>query len=234
MQPVARRSLRPDRWTFFVLGSLMLLIVGIGYGPHIFVAGVTRPEMHSAIIRIHVVFVSLWLCTFATQVLFAILGKLSWHRRFGSWAFLIASIWVITALLALAVLLHQDPNAGPESFILLTRIGIFAGFLAMAWVKRRQPAAHKRWMVLAMSQAIIGGIRQLPIAWLQGSQVHSTEAALLFPLALIVYDLAKTKRIHPATIYGSAIIFAVQLVRFPISTTQAWLVFAHWIGSLGL
>ena len=76
-------AVKPDRWAFFALGLLILLIVGVGYGPQIFVAGLTRPDMHSALIRIHVVFVSLWLCAFAAQVLFAIIGRFSWHRRFG-------------------------------------------------------------------------------------------------------------------------------------------------------
>ncbi len=225
--------LKPDRWTFIALGSLILLIVDVGYGPRIFVAGLTRPEMHSTLIRIHVVFVSLWLCAFAAQVLFAILGRFLWHRRFGNWAFLIAEIWVVTALLALAVMLHQDPTTDAESFILLTRILIFAGFAGMAWIRRRKPADHKRWMILAMSQAIIGGIYKLPIVWLH-DELHSTQAALVFPLALVVYDLLKRRNLNPATLWGCAIILVVQFTRFPLSTTHSWLAAALWIGSLGL
>jgi hypothetical protein len=233
-QPKARRTGHTDRWLFFALGALILAIVGIGYGPAIFVAGLVRPEVQSVIIRIHVVLVSLWLCSFAAQVLFAIAGKLVWHRRFGTWAFAVAAVWAFSALAALAVDLHLEPQYDAEGFILVTRITIFAGFLAMAWIQRTRPPAHKRWMVLAMSQAIIGGIRSLPIPWLHENTLHATETALAFPLALIVYDFVKNRRLEPATLWGSAIIFAVQLIRFPVANSHAWLAMARWVGSLNL
>ena len=216
------------------LALLILAIVGVGYGPRIFVAGLYHPEMQHWIIRIHVMLVSLWLCTFALQAGLAATGRLDWHRRIGLWGFRIGAVWIVSALLALAVLLHLDPTTGAESFILLTRIGLFAVCLGMAYRRRATPAEHKRWMILGMSQAIIGGIMRLPVPGLRENFAHSAIVALLIPAAFALYDWFTLKRLTQATLWGGCTILVVHLVRTPISETAAWLALAHWIGSLGI
>lgn len=223
-----------DRWLFIAMAVLMLVIVGVGYGPRVFLAGLYQPVMHSVIVRLHLVFVSLWLCAFAAQTLFAMLGKIGWHRRFGLWAFRIGAVWVVTALLALAALLHEDETAGVSGLVLLTRIGIFAVFLWMAYRTRNHPAAHKRWLLLGMSQAVIGGIRALPIAVVHDTPGAAASIALLFPLAMVFYDAWKLKRIEWATLWGGTAVICVHLIRIPLSQTRVWLEIAHWVGTWGL
>ncbi len=221
---------------FPALVLLILAVVGVGYGPRIFVVGLYHPEMDYWIIRIHVMLVSLWLCTFAVQATLAATGRLAWHRRVGPWAFRIGAIWIVSALLALAVLLHVDTTAatGAESFILLTRIGLFAFCLAMAYRARTTPAEHKRWIILGMSQAIIGGIMRLPVPAISQNFTRSALLALLIPASLVIYDWVTLKRLTRATLLGGLAILFVHLVRTPISETPAWLAVAHWIGALGI
>lgn len=219
------------QWPLPALALVMLLIVAVGYTLRIFIPGLYRPSIGSWIIRVHVIFVSLWLLTFATQVILAATGRLDLHRRIGPWAFRLGAVWVVTALAALAVLLHVEPGSEAESLILLSRIGLFALFLFLAWLQRHQPEEHKRWMILGMSQAIIGGIMRLPIPALQHQFPASALVALLFPLALILWDLSTTRRLYRATLIGSVIILIVHLTRVPLSQTAPWLAFAHWVGS---
>ncbi|HEX4284474.1 MAG TPA: hypothetical protein VHZ28_05240 [Terracidiphilus sp.] len=225
---------RRPRLMFPALALLILGIVGVGYGPRIFVVGLYHPEMQHWIIRIHVMLVSLWLCTFAVQTGLAAMGRLDWHRRIGPWGFGVGAVWVVSALLALAVLLHLDPTTGAESFILVTRIGVFAICLAMAYPMRRTPAEHKRWMILGMSQAIIGGIMRLPVQGLANNFPNSALVALLIPLSLAAYDWITLKRLTGATLWGGTLILIVHLIRTPISETSGWLAVAHWIGALNI
>jgi hypothetical protein len=44
----------------------------------------------------------------------------------------------------------------------------------------------------------------------------------------------KNRRLERATLWGSDIIFAVQLIRFPVANSHAWLAMARWAGSLNL
>jgi hypothetical protein len=205
---------RRPRLMFPALALLILGIVGVGYGPRIFVVGLYHPEMQHWIIRIHVMLVSLWLCTFAVQTGLAAMGRLDWHRRIGPWGFGVGAVWVVSAL--------------------LTRIGVFAICLAMAYPMRRTPAEHKRWMILGMSQAIIGGIMRLPVQGLANNFPNSALVALLIPLSLAAYDWITLKRLTGATLWGGTLILIVHLIRTPISETSGWLAVAHWIGALNI
>jgi FtsH-binding integral membrane protein len=148
------------------------------------------------------------------------------------WAFRIAAVWVITALVALWVLLRQVPQATPVAFLLLTQITLFLLCMALAFQERQNPSEHMRWVILAMSQAIIGGIERLPIAATQNSYDRSALVALLFPLALFLYDAAIARHIYRASLVGGITILAVHLVRVPISQSAAWLAIAHRLASV--
>jgi hypothetical protein len=54
----------------------------------------------------------------------------------------------------------------------------------------------------------------------------------VFLLPLFVWDLFTLKRIHPATLWGSAFIAAVMFTVPLIWTTPAWLAFAGWAHGL--
>jgi len=53
----------------------------------------------------------------------------------------------------------------------------------------------------------------------------------LFIVAMLVYDLATRRKVHPATIWGGLVIVASQPLRLMISGTPAWLAFAGWLTS---
>jgi hypothetical protein len=53
----------------------------------------------------------------------------------------------------------------------------------------------------------------------------------LFLLALIIYDLATLKRVHPATLWGGLFLVAWQPLRFMIGASESWHVFASWLTS---
>jgi hypothetical protein len=53
----------------------------------------------------------------------------------------------------------------------------------------------------------------------------------LFIVAMLIYDLATRRKVHPATIWGGLVIVASQPLRLMISGTTAWLAFAGWLTS---
>ena len=231
-KPLSKRNY--ERWIFIGLGLVILTIVGVGYGPKIFLLGSYPFPWYSIIVRVHVVLVNLWLLTLAAQVGFAIFKRIDLHRAFGVWGFRIAAVWALSAVLAWADMLRREADTYEISFILLTRIGLFSIFMIFAYRERRNPTAHKRLIILAMSQAIIGGIFQLPIPFVQGIHPHAYLAALIFPAALISYDLISARKIDPVTLWGSILILIVHFARVPISQSASWLGIAHWIGTLGI
>jgi hypothetical protein len=107
---------------------------------------------------------------------------------------------------------------------------LFAGAIAL----RRHPDAHKRLMLLAclalMLAAVAGALDDIgwpirlgpfgfeapngPYRWLSTPFVsaHGLNNLMLLPFfaALVWYDLATLRRVHPATIVGGLVVFLLR------------------------
>ena len=207
----------------------MVSVVGIGYKPVIFVPLMKPTQLHHPMITLHLFFVSLWLLAFSLQIVFAASGRIKLHMRFGNWAFLIAAIWACTSFAVLPVMLRLDPTSYVDLFSLLGRMGLFSWLMFRAWRERRNLPAHARYVLLAMSQAFFSGFDLLPIPGLQGNYELAHWLSLSVPAAIVLYDLKVFRRVLPATLQGTALILAVQMLRVLIGHAAWWLSFAHFI-----
>jgi hypothetical protein len=111
---------------------------------------------------------------------------------------------------------RYDPNK--FGFIvkpLLIQLGsltVFPVFVTLAVLARRQAGWHKRLMTLATFVLIQAALDRmhwlpnegLPMFWHAGLRLY-----VLFLLPLFVFDMVTLRRIHPATLIGSAVIVAM-------------------------
>ena len=70
-----------------------------------------------------------------------------------------------------------------------------------------------------------------------GREIHmSIQTAECFSyvlmLLLVAYDFWATRRIHRATMWGSAFLVAIQQLALPFGKTTLWHSFAGWVQSL--
>jgi hypothetical protein len=49
---------------------------------------------------------------------------------------------------------------------------------------------------------------------------------------LVAYDLWSTRKVHRATLWGSALMVFVYQIRLPIGRTEAWHAFAGWVQAM--
>jgi hypothetical protein len=84
-------------------------------------------------------------------------------------------------------------------------------------------------MTLATISLMSAPIARLPFALLKAGPPAFFGLTDLFIVAILVYDLATRRRVHPATIWGGLLIMASQPLRLMISGTPAWMAFARWI-----
>ena len=93
---------------------------------------------------------------------------------------------------------------------------VFAAFVSLALLFRHRGEVHRRLMFLA-STSIIGPALGRIALWPAFKEIHNLSfivsvAPLVFFLgALVIYDLVRTKRIHPATLTGGAVRILVWL-----------------------
>ena len=117
-----------------------------------------------------------------------------------------------------------------QQFVLITLVAIasFAGLVTAAVALRKRADLHKRLMTLGTIALTSAPIARLPFVRPVGPPAFFGLTDL-FIVAMLVYDLATRRKVHPATIWGGLVIVASQPLRLMISGTPAWLAFAGWL-----
>lgn len=198
------------------------------------------------LLHLHAALFSSWTLLLLSQTWLAANGRLDHHRAWGMAGISLATamllVGVATAVVNMTERLPRDGDSARAFLIVpLTAIGGFAVFFAAAVANLRRPEWHKRLMLLAtfsVLQAAVArffflaktgggpGLRPglLPppppmVAVMGGLTVD------LLIVAGMVYDWRTRGRPHPAYLIGGAALLASQLLRTPISRTQAWYAF---------
>jgi len=118
-----------------------------------------------------------------------------------------------------------------EGFLLLniSAIFVFATLVGAGWWFRRNTQAHKRLMLMATVDGLVGpGVSRLPFA--SGRPPVIGVLALAFLLAGPVYDFVTRRRVHPAYLWGGLLaLAAIPPVAAQLSATAAWQSVASWL-----
>lgn len=236
MEMTATPSLRleRERLFFLALAGSMLAAVLIGFARSYYLRGLTPaaalPHAMTPLVHLHGAVFSGWILLFMVQVGLIASGRGDLHRKAGVVGFglvlAMIPLGVVTSL-AQAVRRSGPPMLDPHSWLAMPLASVFGfGLLfLLAFKLRTRPAAHKRLMVLgmaAMISAAFGRITAIPP--FLGLLVLPN----LYAVALAAWDVARTRRVHPATLWGGLFVLTVTVGPIFIWRTPAWLAFAHW------
>jgi hypothetical protein len=106
----------------------------------------------------------------------------------------------------------------------------FGAFVGLGVARRHEVQQHKRLMLLATVNLLEAAIIRIPIAIIPAyAPLTSFGPALLFIVALGVYDRRSMGRIHPVTLWGGLAIALSVPVALLLSGTSAWLATANWL-----
>jgi hypothetical protein len=133
---------------------LAILWIGMIAGFGVDISGFRQaPYATSHVIWVHAFVFAMWMVLLTAQVLLVLRNRVASHRRFGwvlaGWACLMAVLGPWAAIVAQVVSVHTQFFDPP--FLSVNFVDI-AGFLALlAWgiSLRKNPAAHRRMMILA-------------------------------------------------------------------------------------
>jgi hypothetical protein len=98
---------------------------------------------------------------------------------------------------------------------------VFPIFVAAALWWRRDKEMHKRLMMLAYISIIVAAVARLP-GVLPLGPLGFFGLAFVFLLVAILYDLLSRRRVHPAYLWGGALLVASVPARLIVSGTAAW------------
>ncbi len=207
-----------------------LLAVVVGFAPTYFVRSSTLPPL-SAFYQLHgLVFMS-WILLFITQTALVAAHRTKIYRRLGfAGAVLALGVFIVGVTVSIETLRRGGGTqfGEPREFlsIPLGDMIAFAVLVAAAVALRRRPDAHKRLMLLATISILTAAVAR----FLAQINVSGTAAMFLgtdlFVLALILYDFASRGHVHPASLWGGAMVVVFKPLLFAVSGTSAWLAFA--------
>jgi hypothetical protein len=235
----ARSGLNNERLFFGGMGVLILLLVFAGFAPTYYLRGAIelgRPLTPlTPLILLHGAAFTAWVVLFIVQTTLISARQHGLHRRLGGVMIALAAVMVTLGVMVAVGQVGRGtapPGLPPLVWLAVPLIDmpVFAGLVAAGYLNRRDPQAHKRYMLLAtllMLQPAIGRMPMLletPI----GPELNAL-AAWACSFALVAWDLASRGRVHRVSAIGIAVLAAEQLVRLAIWRTQWWLDFAAWV-----
>ena len=237
-----RTNHRTERMFFSGLAIALAAFVLLGFGQTYFLRPLFRPTALTPLVHIHGLVFTLWLVLLTVQTRLVAAGRTDIHRRLGMSAFGLAILMEIFGVLVpIAAANEGDHLKGMTSqgtmAIQLTNMVTFPALIGAALYLRRQPAAHKRLMMLAtmaiMAPAFVRIIRQcctfIPISFVMAGYLLVDALVLV----MVLYDWRTQRHIHRATLWGGLLLLAAHPFRFWLATTPGWEQFATWLMQVG-
>jgi hypothetical protein len=175
----------------------------------------------------------LWLAYYVLQVWLAASGRIALHKRIGLYGFGLAGVLALSGSM-LAVESARAVDGGTATLealaIPLGDTAVFSALTLAGFVLREEGGYHKRYMQLAMLGILPSALGQLPLPWgLAQSPYGIFGVADLFILAFVLTDVFRKRRLHPAFVWGFALILLSEPGRCLLARTQHWHRLAAWL-----
>jgi hypothetical protein len=235
--------------TFYVaMAALFVVIAFTAFIATYWAKVATGTFTGAPILHIHGALFFTWTLFFLMQTVLVASGRTPDHRAWGMAGISLATAMAITIVLAainsirVAAAIGMADEARRFSYVSLTGLVLFAGFMAAAIASVRRPELHKRLMILAMVPLMHASVARFFLLLFAPADAKGPPpvfvsvppglAVDLILVAAMVYDWRTRGRPHPVYLIGGALLVADQVLAVPISATPAWMAIATWVQSL--
>ena len=220
------------RGHFFVVMAVVLLIIGFaGFGRTFFLKSFFEAPELPWYLLLHGAVLTVWFGLLLVQSLLIAGGRTATHRRLGRVA---VATGVFAILMTFFLILGADVSreargvtAGVPIVMLvlgdLAQLAAFSILMIFGIACRRRPALHKRAMLLASIALMTPGVARLPRipALTEAGSVLVPAVIISLLLANWVHDLVNDRRIHAATLCGTALILGGFLAASTFANTES-------------
>ena len=195
---------------------------------------------------VHGVCFTAWIILLVVQPVLVANRRVDLHRRVGWFGAVLAAVVVVVGAIGALLAAHRPGGfigvpVPPEQFLLtpVTDLALFAVFVVLAIVSRRDTQSHKRFMLLATIGLLDAAVIRWPLgdmtAGIGASPWTRTDICVdLFLVPMIIWDILSRGRVHRVTLIGGLAVIASQSLRVLLSETSIWMNVAGWaIGLVG-
>jgi uncharacterized membrane protein YozB (DUF420 family) len=209
MQQIAASTATADRVFFTGMGLAMLTTVVAGFAPTYYLRGADAPAL-TPLLQAHGLAATSWMLLFIAQTGLIAAHRTDLHRKLGAFGVAIALGLFTTGWMISVVTRGWSERLVFAAGALL----MFAGYLVAALLKRRNPAAHKRLMLLATISVLAPAVSRMRLPFVPHNSFGPNFAVLAFLVPMVGYDLwSQRGRIHPALAWGGLVFILMLPVR---------------------
>lgn len=223
---------------FWGMSVLLALVVFIGFARTYFLASFFHAKpLPAPIVHIHGAVFTGWIMLLVIQASLAASGRPDIHRRLG-----IAGLALAPCVIVLGVLVAHEMlrrmwaipgfDAGAIYAVALSQILGFTVPVAFAFRLYRNPALHKRLILIGTIAMMTAGFGRWPVQFLLHKPFPAMMATFSLLLLLALYDMLSTRRIHPATALAGGWVVFIESTAIAIGHTAAWQGFAAHMHSV--
>jgi hypothetical protein len=191
-----------------------------------------NPPLPNLLVHLHGLVMSSWVVLFIAQVSLVATGRTRTHQLLGVLGAFLAGLIVVVGVMTGIDAAARGSSPGPPALrflvIPLGDILVFAVLVGLALYWRRgRLDIHKRLMLLAAVNLLAPAIARIPIGFIaNGGALAFFGLTDLCILACVAFDTIKHRRLHPAFLWGTVFIIALQPLRLMLAGTDLWLRFA--------
>lgn len=233
----AARPVRSDSIFFPLMAVAMALTVFAGFSRSFYLKSVFHaPPVLSTLMIVHGLVFTSWIALLITQTGLVAVNRRDLHRTLGAAGIAIAAAMVVLGTwLAIDALRRGEAPHGAPSAVIFFAIPVFSivafAILAGAGIANRtRPAWHKRFMILGTGAMLSAAVARLPLGFIENNGPPVFFAVSdVFIMFMALYDAATLKRVHPATLWGAAVVIGSQVVSLALGGTSAWAALAVWL-----
>lgn len=226
---------------FSAMAIFIVVAIIIGFARTYFLRPLFLPAPLTPLVHFHGLVFTLWVILLVAQTRLVAAGRTNIHLRLGMVGIIIALLMEVFGILVpLAAAKDGDHLKGmtvaATMAIQLMNTVTFPLLFGAAIYFRRQPATHKRLILLAslaiMAPAYVRILRQCCTVIPVRPVFIAYLLVDLTVLTLFVYDWRTQGRVHRATLWGGFLVLAAHPLRFWLGTTSGWERIAAWLVTL--
>ena len=227
-RPVVRNA---DRLFFTGMALASALMLFLGFLPSYFHRGAELPPL-TPLYQLHGALFTAWIVLLVAQTALVAGRRTDIHRILGVAGVVLAAVVFVAGIAVSVETLRRNggpPGGDPRKFFAIPMgdIIVFGALVRPAVMQRQRSDTHKRLMLLAtislLTAAVARFLRQVGMGGAP-NLFYGTDA---FVLVLVLYDLATRGRVHPATLWGGALVVGFKpLLFYVLSGTPPWLALA--------
>jgi hypothetical protein len=223
-------------YTWFAVCAFLIIFAGFAHTYYLRLVFETKGL--PLLLQLHGFLFTAWFVLFFVQARLVARHRVDLHRKLGV-------VGAFLGPLCACVAMRVSFNAGRRFFLAhptsLTNLRarpaamdfgtslMFLVLVGIALYLRRRPEIHKRVMVLASCSILLPAIGRIPFLFDTVGFWGLVAITEVPPLACILYDTIKHRRLHPAFGWGGAVL----LLSFPafmlIGASDSWLKFLSWL-----